>query len=592
MNPRSCLIICTLNRPYLAARLVENIQSFRDCPASIIVVDASDDKAHDELVSNTKNRPNLCIVRSAAGLPHQRNIALSLMDKDMDFVHFLDDDVEIMQGYFGTIEELFLDLPLVGGIGVRTTDVPEGPSGSQIHRALRRAFLLESPKSGKLLRSGVNTPFWRSGGDYSVDWLPGCAMSFRVAAIRGLKFDDSRVGVGWGEDVDFSHRVSQRRPLIITSRTRVVHHQSQVGRDSEVARRFSETHSRFKMACAPSFPVSVSAVRWSLFGEVLMQALAQVYASTRALAASVIRLLKTYNAYRRDLPVTDASARDSFTHTSDSRSIVADAGMAASTVWVELQGGLGNQLFGYAAGRALAWRLNCSLSLSLANFGPQSPRQFSLNFLDASLVVGKPPETLPIFQESSFAFDPRWSSLNEPYLLRGYFQSDQYFADFREEISGELRSAIYSSFATPPSEHGSYFAVQVRRGDYLREPAFSYHGICSVDYYIGAIELLRTWVGELPVIFVGDDPDYCATLAKKVNSSSVLASQADNYSALRDLWLLVCASGVVISNSSFGWWGAYLNSHSAPVVAPRPWFSQPLVNDRTLLPQSWITLGR
>ncbi len=95
---------------------------------------------------------------------------------------------------------------------------------------LSRLALKASRRPGRVLRSGYNTGCYDSPTPIYVDWLPGCSMSFRMSAIRGLKFDERRKGPNPGEDVDFGLRALDRGPLLYNPEARLVHHLSSTNR--------------------------------------------------------------------------------------------------------------------------------------------------------------------------------------------------------------------------------------------------------------------------------------------------------------------------------------------------------------------------
>ncbi len=277
-------------------------------------------------------------------------------------------------------------------------------------------------------------------------------------------------------------------------------------------------------------------------------------------------------------------------------------------VIVRLKGGLGNQMFQYAAARALATARGVRLGLDLAAFKADQKRRFELDrfpILAAiasaraifrlttrpqtrsqrilcraaralTKVAGVPPHReldllkplgvdRRVHSEPHFHFDPNFQSLPADIYLDGYWQSERYFAAIADELRREFAVAT-----PPPAEVRELEAairstesvgVHVRRGDYVTdERTAAFHGTCDPGYYRAAAERVRE-VAERPHFFVfSDDPDWVrANLA--FLSPSTTIGQGDRERPHHDLRLLSLCRHAIIANSSFSWWGAWLNDH-------------------------------
>lgn len=237
---RCAVILCTRNRPREVLTLVEQLAEQTVQPCEVLIVDSSDT---DALVEHLLRARLSCrYIHTDPGLTRQRNVGLESL-LPCDYVLFLDDDVSLPKSFVEAVVRTFLAHPNAVGVGARTSDNPITPP-----RLLERLMLLDSRRSGKLLKSGVNVPFRDRSGPYTVDWLPGCAMAYRYTSMEGMRFDESRLGVGWGEDVDFSARMAVRGQLMIITEPPVVHAQSPIGRDSIAVRRERERVSRARLA--------------------------------------------------------------------------------------------------------------------------------------------------------------------------------------------------------------------------------------------------------------------------------------------------------------------------------------------------------
>lgn len=176
------------------------------------------------------------------------------------------------------------------------------------------------------------------------------------------------------------------------------------------------------------------------------------------------------------------------------------------------------------------------------------------------------------YHESSFCYKP--IPFNDGLNLSGYFQSERYFENNKEVILGLL---------TPQDGLGKKWdttSIHVRRGDYLNLTR-EYEQL-NMDYYQRAMEL----IGSKKYIIVSDDIEWCK---KHFVGEQFEFSQADE---ITDLNIQISCANNIIANSSFSWWGAYLNKNpSKIVVAPQKWFGPALPHDtKDLIPKEWIKI--
>lgn len=199
------------------------------------------------------------------------------------------------------------------------------------------------------------------------------------------------------------------------------------------------------------------------------------------------------------------------------------------------------------------------------------------------LVHERRPKVRTSYEEPHFHFAPI------PYApdlkLEGYFQSEKYFADRRTDLL-ELLAPTEEQLEYLGQKYGALFeervvSLHVRRGDYLA--LADRHPPCTEEYYRGAIALL----GKARYAVFSDDIAWC----KKVFGADVaFVSERDEQ---LDLYLMSMCHAHVIANSSFSWWGAWLNRRSdVPVIAPKRWFGPGLaMNDtKDLVPERWTRI--
>jgi hypothetical protein len=134
-------------------------------------------------------------------------------------------------------------------------------------------------------------------------------------------------------------------------------------------------------------------------------------------------------------------------------------------------------------------------------------------------------------------------------------------------------------------------SIHIRRGDYVSNPsAAAVHGICSLEYYEAAIQFIASRTDQ-PFFFVfSDDPQWAKNNLKTKHPTYFVEEDGTNKGAA-DMCLMSTCNHHIIANSSFSWWGAWLNNKADKiVVAPQIWFRDTTINTRDLLPAQWYEL--
>jgi hypothetical protein len=288
---------------------------------------------------------------------------------------------------------------------------------------------------------------------------------------------------------------------------------------------------------------------------------------------------------------------------------------------VQLAGGLGNQLFQYAAGRSLAYRLNTELKLDISKFKRPSDRKYALspfniienfvsgkelmlikksshslkNFIVTTCckIIGKDPLT-PV-KESGFTDLENFFSLPDNVYLEGYWQSEKYFSEIREIIRDDFRIITeqdpVSNKMSDLIQKSDSVSIHIRRGDYVSDPKTNYdHGLCPQKYYDIAIEKIEACI-EDPVFFIfSDDPSWVQK-EFKIFHNHILVNINKPDKNFEDLRLMTLCKNHIIANSSFSWWGAWLSENPDKIVyAPKKWFNNPAYNSKNLIPDGWTRI--
>jgi hypothetical protein len=280
--------------------------------------------------------------------------------------------------------------------------------------------------------------------------------------------------------------------------------------------------------------------------------------------------------------------------------------------------GLGNQLFQYAIGRSLALTTNGTLYLDLSYYQQQyatdTPRYFKLDAfgldyvcLDTSPVqyLSKATKLLP-----NRTLKPLVAFVNEPHfhvdssvlairagliILDGFWQSEQYFAihanQIRQDLTAKPRlTPNVLAYKTAIEQAEVAVSVHIRRGDYVNHPEFSQSfGFVGLNYYHNAIQQMTSRFANATLFIFSDDPAWVAdNLRVDLPSVSVISTGPD--ADLDDLYLMHQCQHHIIANSSFSWWGAWLNpSPDKVVIAPQNWFrNKPDWNTADLVPADWL----
>ncbi|WP_027714731.1 alpha-1,2-fucosyltransferase [Desulfuromonas sp. TF] len=295
---------------------------------------------------------------------------------------------------------------------------------------------------------------------------------------------------------------------------------------------------------------------------------------------------------------------------------------------VRLMGGLGNQMFQYAAARRLALQHDAELAFDSGYFAQappeDTPRRYELGHLGIRARFAGPDEVAElsgrcrdcwqrmrlhlrrlsgfshyrshIVKERTGRFDPEVLTLPDNVYLQGYWHSERYFNDQAEIIRREL--AVRTPLVGQNLELSKHIgrvdavAVHVRRGDYATSgKTRAFHGLLSPSYYANAMSALRAQVTDPHIFVFSDDSEWVANhLRLDVPTTYVNHNPPDR--GHLDMQLMSLCRHAIIANSSFSWWGAWLiDNPDKVVVAPQRWFAEPDRQTADLLPAGWLQVA-
>lgn len=290
--------------------------------------------------------------------------------------------------------------------------------------------------------------------------------------------------------------------------------------------------------------------------------------------------------------------------------------MTRPRVISRLHGGLGNQLFQYAVGRAVALRTGAELLLDARLLNDASRFQYDLHHFEIEARVAGDDELPPakgrsiayawwrlfgssprFVREQGLAYNERIETIAADCYLHGYFQSQRYFADIAPTLWTELRfkQPIAGDNARMAERIGSgpSVSMHIRRGDYVTNTkAQAAHGSADLGYYRRALEEVRSRTGQDPVVYLfSNDPQWVRD-NMRLDAELVPVDINDGQTAHEDLRLMSLCDHNIIANSTFSWWGAWLNpSHTKIVIAPVQWFADPKLSNPDITPPGWLRLG-
>ena len=278
-----------------------------------------------------------------------------------------------------------------------------------------------------------------------------------------------------------------------------------------------------------------------------------------------------------------------------------------------LFGGAGNQMFQYAAGRALADHIGTDLALDRRYMvlwddtrGDCFPHYRNTRFTEAASLPPTKMESLPRYalwrwfgrtprfhREGALSFNEDFFDLPDNTYLHGYWQSPRYFGAYAERLRHDLTlttplDAANADMADSIVAAPVAVSVHVRRGDYLADGGFA---ACPPEYYSAAVEHLTRKLGQPLTCFVFSNDPAWARDNLSLGQQTVVVDINDETKGHFDMHLQSLCDHNIIANSTFSWWGAWLNdTPSKIVIAPRNWFAPGKPGNADLCPPDWVRL--
>lgn len=235
-----------------------------------------------------------------------------------------------------------------------------------------------------------------------------------------------------------------------------------------------------------------------------------------------------------------------------------------------LIGGLGNQMFQYAFAKTLSLDYNTDLYVKSSSiiyrpyllniFGIEDNEGININW-------NKKIEELEVYKKG---FENNYKNLEDNnYDIHGYWQNENYFLKYEEQIRKDFH-------IDPIISDDNSVTIQVRRGDYVNNPRFEY---CTIEWYEKAIN----YYGIKNLNIISDDPYWCNWAFSKYKPNIIVGNEEEH------LRYMIGSKNLIISNSTFAWWGAWL-SKSKNVIYPDVWL--PCIPEQDTGSNKWIRLKK
>jgi hypothetical protein len=309
----------------------------------------------------------------------------------------------------------------------------------------------------------------------------------------------------------------------------------------------------------------------------------------------------------------------------------------------KLTGGLGNQMFQYSTGFALAMKNRTELKIDVSGYddvcvvNSDTPRKFGLSIFNISSPIALSEEIAKtkyphkniskawrffkqkILKQNYTDYEPKLfqkisqritknRKLKEIYkhtpdinfYLDGFFQSEKNFAEFASQIrheftfKKEIMAKQLLEIAKEIKNQNS-ISIHIRRGDYVNNPKTNkYHGTCSLEYYERALNLIKERLPSQSLTFYifTDDPVWANENFAPLFPKEKFTNISDfHFRPFEEMYLMSKCQHNIIANSSFSWWGAWLNKNSDKIViAPREWTQCKKDPHPNIIPTTWIKI--
>jgi len=289
-------------------------------------------------------------------------------------------------------------------------------------------------------------------------------------------------------------------------------------------------------------------------------------------------------------------------------------------ITVNIIGGLGNQMFQFAFGYAVSKESNSKIKLEVSGFNSYNQRHYALDLFNVKENSELKPKydflinkinskhnsllskvsskllrellrfTKFYFQERErFVFDQNVFNIKTNTFFYGYWQNEKYFKKYRKELLEIFKlKGIHSQTKEYQQKiiKSESVSLHIRRGDYLN----SIHGTCDMKYYKQAVTEILKINKQANFFIFSDDISWVKNNLDFIDHKTLVLLESD-IPDHEEMYLMSQCKHNIIANSSFSWWGAWLNQNSdKKVIAPKKWFNSSTLDTKDLIPASWVRL--
>lgn len=273
----------------------------------------------------------------------------------------------------------------------------------------------------------------------------------------------------------------------------------------------------------------------------------------------------------------------------------------------KFDGGLGNQMFQFAFTHLLSKKFSSSILFDLDAYKKQKSRDFELDYVFNLTIKSSPKilnkcakkEIFGIFKYSKEAEYYKYSNIYDEsdgnQYIEGFWQNQKYYDNHFEELIDlftfkNVMNDVNANLSNNIKKENSV-SLHVRRGDYIHnENAKKFHGECNLNYYKEAVDYISSKCNDLVFYLFSDDPIWVEENFSFINNKHIISHNSGKNS-YEDMRLMSMCKHNIIANSSFSWWGAFLNSEREKIViAPKMWTNFNNTKEYEIVPKNWIIL--
>ncbi len=271
---------------------------------------------------------------------------------------------------------------------------------------------------------------------------------------------------------------------------------------------------------------------------------------------------------------------------------------------VNLIGGVGNQMFQYALGYVISKKTGFELLLDLSAYNDYKTRNFELNNFSFDYKIATTDDFTKLnkkhlfkktlYKDKKKTFDSSVLKIKNSAYLKGFWQSEKYFLDYRCDIlklfEFKDKNFIKNIELFSDVQNSNSVSINLRLGDYVtNEVNRRVHFVCKKEYYANALKYIAQKVDN-PKFFVFSD-DLEGSKEYLPDGYDYVFANTANWQ--EDMYFMSQAKHNVVANSSFSWWAAWLNQNPDKiVVAPSKWFrDEARINDKDFVPKSWVKVS-